>query len=200
MFDRLKDFTLRFAHHRHAEWWLFFYAIIESFFFPVPPDLLLIALTLARPTRGQHYALITMIGSVLGGLVGYCIGRFGFHLIAEPILTLLCQKDPQICPDVFVPYLQSLFDKHGFWVVGLSAMSPLIPYKLMILVAGFAHMALAPFIIVSAIVHWARYALVCFIVARYGRKALHLVQDQLPWVFGAIGTLALVIYIAANYF
>lgn len=201
MFARLRAFTQDFARHRHVEWWLFFYAIIESVFFPVPPDVLLIALALSRPQHAVRFATIAAIGSVVGGLVGYAIGRYAFEPIAAPVLNFFCKTPDQlICTDVFVPKLEQLFDKHGPWVVGVSAMSPVIPYRLTILAAGLAHMALIPFIGISLIMHWARYALVSWSIARYGARALHLVRDQLPLAFAAIGGLALVIYSAINYF
>jgi membrane protein YqaA with SNARE-associated domain len=200
MFKRLTEYTRRFAHHRHAEGWLLFYAIIESFFFPVPPDVLLVVLALSRPMRAQRFAFITAVGSVLGGVIGYVIGRYGFSLIAEPVLTWACTHDAQMCPATFLPWLQDLFARHGVWVIAVSALSPIIPYKLSILVAGLAHMAIVPFIVISFIVHWLRYAMVCFLMVRYGRKAADFTQERLQLILTAAGAAVLVIYIVLNYF
>lgn len=193
MFKKLTEFTERYAHHPHTEGWLFFYAVIESVFFPVPPDVLLIALGLMRPTQALRFATIAAVGSVTGGLIGYAIGRFAFEPIALPVMNYFGVEN-------FLPELQRLFDEHGLWVVGVSAMSPVIPYRFTILAAGLGHMAVVPFILMSLVMHWLRYALVTWLVAHYGRKAVHVVRDQLPWVFGGMGALALVVYIVWIYF
>ena len=168
MLEKLTRFTEKFAYHPHAPFWLFFYAVIESVFFPVPPDVLLIALTMGRPRRGMGFALVAAIGSVVGGIIGYLLGRFAFDPIVEPILEWVCRYSAVFCPESFVPKLESLFMDHGFWIVAISAFSPIIPYRFTILVAGMAKMPLVPFIIVSFIVHLMRYALVCWLVAEYG--------------------------------
>lgn len=201
MFSRLTELTSKFAHHRFIAAWLFVYAFFESQFFPVPPDVLLIALALARPAQAQRFALLTAVASVLGGLLGYMIGRYAFEPIAVPVLNWFCDS-PQdlVCPDVFVPKLKALFAEDGAWVVAASAVSAIIPYKFTILAAGVAHMALTPFIAVSFIVHWFRYALVCFLVVRYGQKVVNLVQNRLPLVFTVVGTGMLVIYALIRYF
>lgn len=199
MLEKLTRFTEKFARHRFAAWWLYFYAVIESVIFPVPPDVLLIALTLGRPKRGQGFALIAALGSVTGGVVGYMLGRYAFDPIVKPALEYLCQYTETLCPESFVPRLEGLFTQHGFWIVAISAFSPIIPYRLTILVAGMAQMALLPFIAVSFFVHWLRYALVCGLVRKYGKKAIDIIQKRLSLVFLSGGVLALVIFIAVNY-
>lgn len=199
--SRVTKFANAFVHHRHVEVWLFFYAIVESVLFPIPPDVILIALALARPKHAQRFAFITVVGSVIGGLVGYAIGRYAFQPVAEPILMLFCTTPTSLaCPDVFVPKLENLFAIHGPWVVGISAMSAIIPYKFTILAAGLAKMALLPFITISFAVHWFRYALISFLVAHYGQKVMHLVRDQMPLFFTIAAGLVLVIYAAFRYF
>lgn len=200
MFEKLTRFTEKFAYHRHASFWLFFYAVIESVVFPVPPDVLLIALTLGRPKRGQGFAVIAAAGSVAGGFIGYLLGRYAFDPIVAPILEWFCSSTASLCPNAFVPRLENLFEEHGFWIVAISAFSPIIPYRLTILVAGMAHMALMPFLVVSFFVHWLRYAIVCGLVRRYGQKAIEMIQKRLSWIFIVGGAAALAIYVAVNYF
>lgn len=200
MLEKLTRFTEKFARHRHAPFWLFFYAVIESVFFPVPPDVLLVALTMGRPRRGLGFALIAAIGSVAGGVIGYLLGRYAFDPIVQPVLNWICHYSTVFCPDSFVPKLESLFIDHGFWIVAISAFSPIIPYRFTILVAGMAKMPLVPFILVSFVVHLARYAFVCWLVANYGQKAVVLIRDKLSWVLLGGGAVALAVYVLALYF
>lgn len=198
-FDRLTRATERVAHHPHAMMWLFFYAVIESVFFPVPPDVLLVALALSRPAHAWRYATIAAVGSVAGGLVGYAIGRYAFEPVAMPFLNWLCVHDARACADVFLPKLQTLFAAHGPWVVGVSAMSPVIPYRFTILAAGLGRMDLLPFISISLVVHFVRYALVTVLVARYGLWAVRFVRERLPIMFAVMGAVALVAFLLYHY-
>jgi membrane protein YqaA with SNARE-associated domain len=199
-FTRLTVATERFARHRHAVLWLFFYAVIESVFFPVPPEVLLIPLALARPERAWRYAGIAAVGSAVGGLVGYGIGRFAFEPVALPLLNWLCAYDARACAEVFLPKLQALFDAHGPWVVGVSAMSPVIPYRFTILAAGLGHMNVLWFAVISVVVHFARYALVTYLVAHYGAQAVHFVRTRLPVMFTMMGAAALVVFLIYAYY
>lgn len=200
MYEKLTRFTEKFAHHKHASFWLFFYAVLESVIFPIPPDVLLIALTLGRPKRAQGFAFIAAVGSIVGGALGYALGRYAFDPIVQPILGWVCQYVDTLCPETFVPRLENLFRQHGLWIVAISAFSPIIPYRLTILVAGMAHMPLVPFLAMSLIVHWARYAFVCGLVRHYGRKAVRMIRTRMPVALLAGGVLALAIYIGLNYF
>jgi len=199
MFAKLTDFTRRFAHHPHAAMWLFFYSVIESVFFPVPPDVLLVPLALANRDKALFFALIAAIGSVTGGVVGYAIGYWAFEPIAVPALTWLCQYFSETCPNTFLPMLKDLFDKHGIWVIAVSAISPIIPYRFCILAAGLGHMALIPFIVVSFLAHWLRYSAVSWSVGHYGPRAIGIATKSLPMTFAGIGAVILVVFLAKVY-
>lgn len=199
MFTKLTDFTRRFAHHPRAALWLFFYSVIESVFFPVPPDVLIVPLALANRKKALFFALIAAIGSVTGGLIGYAIGYVAFEPVAIPILNWTCQHFAGTCPETVLPKLQELFDKHGIWVIAVSAISPIIPYRFCILAAGLGHMALIPFIVVSFLAHWLRYSLVAWVVARYGPRAIGIATKSLPLTFAAIGAIILVVYLVKIY-
>lgn len=195
MFQKLTDYTRRFAAHPHAAPWLFFYSVIESVFFPVPPDVLLVPLALANPNKALFFATIAALGSVTGGLIGYAIGYWAFEPVAVPVLGWLCQYFTSACPDTVLPALSELFDKHGIWVVGVAAMSPIIPYRFTILAAGLGQMPLLPFIAVSLAAHWLRYSLVSLTVARYGPRAMEVATKRLPLTFAVIGAILLLVFL-----
>ena len=199
MFSKLTDFTRRFAQHPHAAIWLFFYSVIESVFFPVPPDVLLVPLALANRRKAIFFATVAAVGSVTGGVIGYGIGYWAFEPIAVPALNWLCQYFSETCPAEFLPMLENLFAQHGIWVIAVSAISPIIPYRFCILAAGLGHMPLIPFIVVSFLAHWLRYSVVSWTVARYGKQAIGLATKSIPLTFAGIGVLLLVIFLMVNY-
>lgn len=195
MFARLTAFTQEFAQHRFASFWLFFYAVIESVFFPIPPDVLLIPLALANPRKAIRFATIAAIGSAAGGVIGYYIGFFAFEPVALPVLQWGCQYAPSSCPDMLLPRMEMLFAEWGVFVVAMSAFSPIVPYRFTILFAGLSHMPLVPFIIVSVVVHWMRYALLSWLMATVGMKAYYFVRHRLPMMFAAFSMVALAVLV-----
>lgn len=195
MFEKLTRFTQSFAHHRHASLWLFFYAVIESVFFPIPPDVLLVPLALANPRKAIWFATIAATGSMAGGVIGYYIGYWAFEPIAMPVLTWGCEYSQTACPETLLPRLENLFSEYGVLVLAMSAFSPIIPYRFTILAAGLGQMAIVPFIIVSFVVHWARYALLSWLMASFGTKAYAFVRDRLPMMFAAASMVALAVLI-----
>jgi membrane protein YqaA with SNARE-associated domain len=182
IFTSLYDQALQWSRHRHAERYLAGVSFTESSFFPIPPDVLLAPMTLARPERWWRLAGLTTVASVLGGLLGYLIG----YLALEAVTPLLHR----------VGYwhhfetAQDWFGRYGFWAIFAAGFTP-IPYKVFTIAAGAAHMGLAPFVLGSAVGRGARYLLVAGLV-RYGGAPIeqHLRRyiDAIGW-----GTLALLL-------
>lgn len=135
---RLYNWTIAKAAHRHAQWWLFAIAFIESSFFPIPPHPVLGLMCLAEPKRAVRFAAICTLGSVLGGLFGYAIGYFLYESIGLWLLSALglTEKFP-----VAVCFLNQ-YDAEAIIIAGATP----IPFKLMTLTAGFTGMDLATFI------------------------------------------------------
>jgi membrane protein YqaA with SNARE-associated domain len=158
IFSALYDRVLSWSRHPHADRYLGVVSFTESSFFPIPPDVLLAPMTLARPTRWVYLAALTTVTSVLGGLFGYLIG----HWAIDAVLPWL-QK---------VGYMghfetaQQWFKDYGFWAIFAAGFTP-IPYKVFTVAAGAASMALAPFILGSVIGRGARFFLVAALV-RFG--------------------------------
>ncbi|WP_297808008.1 VTT domain-containing protein [uncultured Methylophaga sp.] len=176
LFSRLYARVMIWARHKHAAFWLALVSFSESSFFIVPPDVMLAPMTLARPDKAWFYAGLTTVMSVLGGLLGYLIGLFAFHL-AEPWLISL---------DYMHAYQQASawFDEWGFWAIFVAGFTP-IPYKIFTIAAGAANMMLLPFVIGSIIGRGMRFFLVAGLM-RWGgpqlEASLHIWVDRLGWL------------------
>jgi membrane protein YqaA with SNARE-associated domain len=200
MINRLTQFAQNFAQKPHALALLFVLALLEGFILPFPSDLLLITLVLSHPTHCWRYAVVNTIGTVCGGVIGYTIGRYGFHYVAVPLLDWACQYNDKLCSTVFMPELDHLFDVYGVWFIGLAAIAPVLPYKLGILFAGLAQMNIVSFIAVSLFARGLRYFMVAFVAHRYGRTVLAYVMKRFQFFCAGLAAGALVIVAAVNYF
>lgn len=176
IFSPLYARVMQWSRHRHAERYLAGLSFSESSFFPIPPDVMLAPMSLARPASAWRYATITTIASVLGGLFGYLIGLFAFELI-EPVL-----HDMGYYPKFLEA--QAWFAEWGFWAIFIAGFSP-IPYKVFTITAGVISMAFLPFVVASLIGRGARFYLVAGLMAWGGEtmeKKLHQYVDMLGWL------------------
>ena len=162
MIRRLYDWVLHWAETPYGGPALFFLALIESSVFPVPPDVLLIALCIALPSRAWRFALLASAGSVLGGLLGYGIGWGAWPLVNSFFFDYI----PGFTPHVFAK-VQSLFEAYGFWVVFTAGFTP-IPYKVITIGSGVFQINLVIFLIASLISRSLRFFLVAWLLHRYG--------------------------------
>ncbi len=175
MFQKLYDKALHWSKHRHAAKYLFAISFAESSFFPVPPDVMLAPMALSQPDKAFHFALLTTIASVLGGMLGYAIGFFMFDAIA-PWLQTTHYWDSYLTA-------KSWFERWGFWAVFVAGFSP-IPYKVFTIAAGTLSMAFLPFVLASIIGRGARFFLVAMLLAAGGEKLevkLRSYMDRLGW-------------------
>ena len=172
--------------HRHAPWYLGVLSFAESSFFPIPPDVMLAPMALAKPEHAWRFALLTTLTSVLGGILGYIIGLFLFELV-EPLLHQLGYWDGYLAAKMW-------FDEWGFWAIFLAGFSP-IPYKVFTIAAGTISMALLPFVLASVIGRGARFFLVAGLMRWGGARMEQVIQanvDRLGWL---TVVLALVAYL-----
>ena len=175
-FGALYRLLLRWAGHRHAERWLALITFAESSFFPIPPDTMLVPMTLARPERALRYAAIATLFSVLGGILGYYIGVHGGDLV-QP---LIAKFGWQARFDNVLDW----FSRWGFWAVLIAGFSP-VPYKLFTIGAGILGLAIVPFALASAIGRGARFFLETFLVARAGPAVAPLIErnmERIGWL------------------
>ncbi len=172
-FTRLYDMSLKWAAHRHASYYLGGLSFAESSFFPIPPDVMLAPMTLAKPDKGMRYALLTTITSVLGGVFGYLIGYFAFELI-EPWLQQFGYMERFL-------KAQEWFGEWGFWVVLIAGFSP-IPYKVFTIAAGTLSLFLPIFILASVIGRGSRFFLVAGLIMWGGEKFERKLRDYIEWL------------------
>ncbi len=157
---RLYDWVLAWSHHPHAQAALFLLAFVESSFFPVPPDVLLVAMAVAVPARAWRFALITTAGSVLGGLAGYAIG---YALMASVGRWLL---DFYQLHEAFAQ-IRGWYLRYDFWAVFVAGFTP-IPYKVFTIAAGAFEMDVWRFTAASVVGRGARFFLIAWLIYRHG--------------------------------
>ncbi len=151
MLQRLYARTLDIAAGPHALAALLVVSFVESSFFPIPPDILLIPMILARPSAAWRLAALCTLASVAGGLLGYAIGYFLFDAIGRPILEYNHAMGSYEA-------LKAGFAKWGVWIIIIKGMTP-IPYKLITIASGVAHFDLAAFIGASIVSRSLRFFL-----------------------------------------
>lgn len=157
---RLYDWVLSWAGHPYAPAALFLIAFAESSFFPIPPDVLLIALALGAPERGLRLALVTTAGSVLGGLGGYAIGHGLMASVGQAILDLYGLHEE-------FGRIRDWYLTYDVWAVGVAGFTP-VPYKVFTIAAGAFDMDVWRFTAASAVSRGARFFLVAGLIYYYG--------------------------------
>jgi membrane protein YqaA with SNARE-associated domain len=175
------------SRHRHAPVYLACLSFAESSFFPIPPDVMLMPMAMARPDRAWRLAALTTIASVVGGLLGYLIGMFAFDLV-EPLMQNA---------GYYPRYLQvkEWFDSWGFWAIFLAGFSP-IPYKVFTITAGVIAMPLLPFTLASLLGRGARFFLVAALMAWGGERmegTLRLYIDRIGWIMVLLGIVVILV-------
>jgi len=159
---RLYDWVLHWAETPYGGPALFLLALVESSIFPVPPDVLLIALCIALPSRAWHFATLASAGSVLGGLIGYGIGWGAWPLVNPFFYDYI----PGFTPVIF-ERVQGLFAEYDFWVVFTAGFTP-IPYKVITIGSGVFEINLLIFVVASMISRSLRFFMVAWLLRRYG--------------------------------
>ena len=162
MLRRLYDWILHWAKTPYGSWALFVLAFCESSFFPVPPDILLIALSVSIPKKSFKYALICTAGSLMGGCLGYLIGWQFMISVGEKIIQLygLTHK---------MQYIKDLYIQYDAWAIGIAGFTP-IPYKVFTISAGAFDINFTVFLIASAASRATRFFLVGGLIYIFGPK------------------------------
>lgn len=173
LFSSLYDKTLRWAKHPKAPWYLGGMSFAESSFFPVPPDVMLMPMALAKPEKAFYFAWITTIFSLLGGLLGYAIG----YWLLEAIWPMI----QSIGYEAKYHQIKGFFEEYGVWIVFAAGFSP-IPYKLFTVTAGATNMALVPFLLASFVGRGARFFLVAWLMKIGGERYESNIRQWIDWL------------------
>lgn len=180
LFSPLYLKAMGWARHPRAPWYLAGMSFAESSFFPVPPDVMLAPMSLARPDRAWWFALLTTLASVAGGVLGYLIGL----LALDSIL-------PWLQGSHYWPAYQTAmqwFEEYGFWAIFVAGFSP-IPYKVFTIAGGAMAMSLLPFVVASFVGRGLRFFLVAALMAWGGPRMEAMLQryvDALGWLVVAL--------------
>jgi membrane protein YqaA with SNARE-associated domain len=184
MLRKIYDWVLHWADTPYGSWALFILAFSESSFFPIAPDVLLIALAVAKPQRAFHYALICSIGSVLGGCLGYLIGWQFMASVGGKIVELygLGNKMQQI---------ESLYNQYDAWAVGIAGFTP-IPYKVFTIAAGVFKINFFVFMLASLVSRSTRFFIVGSLIYLFGPKIQKFI-DRYFNILAVVFTILLVV-------
>jgi membrane protein YqaA with SNARE-associated domain len=189
---RLYDWCLAAADKPHALWTMGTVAFAESSFFPVPPDVMLIPMALARPDRAYVLAAWCTMTSVAGGLLGYAIGALLYDSVGAWLMHLYGYADK-------VATFRMAYAQWGAWIILLKGLTP-IPYKIVTITSGFAGYNLGLFIIFSIIARAARFFVLAFLLHRYGEQARHIIEKRLGlWVLLGAAVVVIGIVIAVYF-
>jgi membrane protein YqaA with SNARE-associated domain len=170
------------AQSPHGGWALFGLAFAESSFFPIPPDVLLIALALGDPDRSFVFAAICSVGSVLGGVLGYGIGYFG----GRPLLYRWFRRKR-------IEAVESYYDRYNAWATGIAGLTP-IPYKIFTISGGAFAINFKIFFLASLLSRSFRFFAVGGVVYLFGDLAKELIERHLNWI-----SIALVVFLVGGY-
>lgn len=178
------DLMLKWSASPNAMFWLFLVAFAESSFFPIPPDIMLIPMILATPTKAWKIAGVATLASLSGGYFGYAIGVFAFDMIAEPILNFYHALDK-------FHTFENYYHQYGAWIVFGAGITP-FPYKIITIASGVVHLDLIVFTIASILARGMRFFVVAWLLKKYGEPMKYFIDKHL----GKLSVLFLILLIA----
>src|SRR5262245_7795919 len=174
MMKRIYDWTMRTASHEKAPHGLFWVSFMESSFFPIPPDVMLIPMVLAKPAKAWVYATICTVGSVLGGILGYAIGYFLYGTVRLWLLQFYgLAKQAEA--------YRAAYNEWGLWIILVKGLTP-IPYKLVTIASGAAAFNFWVFIAASIVTRGARFFLVAALLYWLGEPIREFIARRLTLV------------------
>jgi membrane protein YqaA with SNARE-associated domain len=175
MLRRLYDWCIAAAGKRHAAWIMGAVSFAESSFFPIPPDAMLIPMSLARPDKAYFYATVCTVTSVAGGVLGYLIGFLLYDSVGLWLIKLYGYGDK-------VEAFRAAYVEWGGWIILIKGVTP-IPYKIVTIASGFAGYNLFMFVLLSCVARGMRFYLLAFLLHRYGAQARAIIEERLGfWV------------------
>jgi membrane protein YqaA with SNARE-associated domain len=188
---RLYDWIMGLAASDRAPAALFGVSFVESSFFPIPPDVMLVPMVIAQRAKAWWYATLATIGSVLGGAFGYAIGFFAFESIGKPILEFYGKADS------FGEFTQ-WFNEWGVWILIAKGWTP-FPYKVLTITAGVTHMPFLEFMLASVITRAMRFFLVAGLLYFFGEPIRAFIEKRLTLVTTVFLVLLVGGFVAVRY-
>ena len=171
MLKRLYNWTISLSESPRAPYALGAVSFAESSFFPIPPDVMLLPMALARPDKAWTYAAICTITSVIGGIVGYMIGSLLYDSVGQWLIAVYGLGDK-------LDGFRELYQKWGHWIILIKGFTP-IPYKLVTIASGLAGYDFIWFVILSIITRGARFFFLAGILNRYGEPLRRFIENNL---------------------
>ncbi len=189
MIKELYQKSLKLAAHKSSKTILGFIAFIESFIFPIPPDVLIIPMTIANRREWLRIALIATVGSILGACLGYFIGYVFFNEIGLKIFELYGVNNTSFLKD-------KLSSEGGVvaWIslLAVAGFTP-VPFKLLTITSGFVHFNLIYFIIISALTRGCRFFLIAFLIGNFGPTMKKIIEKKLITVSIIASTIIIIV-------
>jgi membrane protein YqaA with SNARE-associated domain len=171
MLRRLYDWCVAAAGKPYALWILAAVAFAESSFFPIPPDVMLIPMALARPDRAFRFAAVCTLASVAGGVLGYVIGAELYNTVGLWLIGLYGYGGK-------VEAFREAYAQYGALIILIKGLTP-IPYKIVTITSGFAGFNFVLFVVLSLVTRGARFYLLAFLLNRYGAQAKEIIERRL---------------------
>ena len=191
MLRSLYDWTLSLARHPNALWALAVVAFIESSIFPIPPDVLMIAMIVARPSQAFVIAGVATVASVAGGLAGYWIGYGAFETLGRPVLEFYGK-------DAYFAEFQARYNEWGAWAVLIAGVTP-FPYKVITILSGATALSLPVFLLASIVARGLRFFIVAALLRKFGAPIRDFIERRLGLVFTVFMALLLGGFIVVRY-
>jgi membrane protein YqaA with SNARE-associated domain len=193
MLRRAYNWCLAAADRPYALWLMGLVSFVESSFFPIPPDTLLIPMSLARTERAWSYATLCTVTSVAGGVLGYAIGAYLYDTVGHWLISLYGYGDK-------VEAFREAYARWGSLIILVKGLTP-VPYKVVTITSGFAGYDIRLFILLSLVSRGMRFYLTAFLLSRYGPRARAIIEKRLGfWVSVSFGVLVVGIFAAIYLF
>ena len=171
---KIYDSVIHLSSNKHALTWLFVISFVESSFFPIPPDIMLIPMILAAPKQAWRIAGVCTLASVIGAYLGYIIGFYFFELVAEPLLNFYGYLDK-------FNEFKNLYSEYGAWIVFGAGITP-FPYKIITIASGVVQLNLVVFTVASIIARGLRFFVIAWLLKTYGEKMRLFIEKNLGWL------------------
>lgn len=183
MIRKLYDWTMSLADSKHALWALFIVSFAESSVFPIPPDVLMIPMIIARPSKAWLIAAVALVGSVLGALLGYYIGFGLFESVGRPVLEFYGK-------DAYFDEFAVKYNEWGAWAVLMAGVTP-FPFKVITILSGTTGLNFAVFVVASIIARGLRFFIVAGLLWKFGAPIRDFIERRLGLMFALFVVLLL---------